>query len=98
MNNSLSLLLLSLSVYSVRSVWFTPAYTTSVLMIVNGGWLVFTLAVLAYLLLHQFNCIRQPIWPSLTSEGVEKLDENTKKFMRAVLRARHIVGKQAQTH
>ena len=79
-------------VCSLRSVWFTPTYTISVIIAVNGAWLFLTLCVLVYLLLHQWNVFRKPIWPTLTSDGVEKLNDHTKKFMKGVLRARHVIG------
>ncbi|XP_067933350.1 uncharacterized protein [Watersipora subatra] len=83
----------SFDAYSLRSVWFTPQYTLSVLIAINGFWFFITICILVYLLLHQFNVFSKPIWPTLTSEGVDKLEEVTKKFMKGVLRARHIIEK-----
>lgn len=64
----------------------------NVIIAVNVAWFIVTVSALVYLLLHQCNVIRRPIWPTLTSDGVEKLNEQTKKFMKGVLRARHIIG------
>ena len=79
--------------YSGRSVWFTPQYTTGTLIVVNGAWALVMAAILINLLLHQTNVLKTPIWPSLMSDGVEKLEDHTKKFMKGVLVARHVVGK-----
>jgi len=54
---------------------------------------IFTLSFMVYLLLSHFGCVSGTLWPSMTSDGVEKLGDQTKKYMRGVLRARHLVGK-----
>lgn len=50
------------------------------------------LATFVYLILHHFQvCCSKPLWPSLFQPRSKCLDENTSRYMRAILRGRKLL-------
>ena len=84
---------------TLRSPWLTPTYLLPILYIVSGVWFFLCLLFVLYLLLKHFGafarCSKEPLWPTLTSRGVSKLSSETRKYMRTILRARHVLGKNS---
>jgi hypothetical protein len=70
-------------------------YPLYALICVNSLWLLVTIAWVAFLLLRYFHVIgaKQPLWPTLSRDGKSDMELETKKYMRAVLRGRHILEK-----
>lgn len=70
-------------------------YPLYALICVNSLWLLVTIIWVTYLLLRYFRVIypKQPLWPTLSRDGKSDMEIETKKYMRAVLRGRHILEK-----
>lgn len=87
----------SVDAYSLNSVYLTPQYMVYELSIIHAFWLICTLIFLLYLVVRHCGCcarcFRYPLWPSMTSEGLYKLSPETRKYVRAVLKGRTLVGK-----
>lgn len=84
------------NVDGVDSVFFTVSYLSVELLAINAFWLGMTTLWLIYIVLRYFGCLckSKPLWPQLTSSGLESLDDQTQKYMRAILCGR-IVLEQA---
>ncbi|XP_032219672.2 uncharacterized protein LOC5519119 [Nematostella vectensis] len=69
-------------------------YPLYALITVNGLWTVVAMAWVIYLLLRYYQVVGQgrPLWPMLSKDG-KSMDGETKKYMQAVLRGRHILEK-----
>lgn len=61
----------------------------------NSIWLAVAIGWIIYLLLRYYQVIggKRPLWPTLSRDGKSDMDTETKKYMRAVLRGRHILEK-----
>ncbi|KAK3727861.1 hypothetical protein QZH41_001640 [Actinostola sp. cb2023] len=70
-------------------------YPLYALVCVNALWLAVAIAWVIYLLLRYFQVIgkKRPLWPTLSRDGKSDMEAETKKYMRAVLRGRHILEK-----
>lgn len=96
------LLLASLGVVqnaeSSDSVFFQPTFLVSELLVVNCFWLGFTFLWSAYILLRYSGllCKSRPLWPQMDNSRCEKMAENTRKYLRALLCGR-VVLEQALT-
>ena len=81
---------------TVRNVWLTPDYLKVILWIINIGWLVCVVLFVLYLILRHCGCwrccCREPLWPSMTSNSMKTLSPETRKFVKAILRGRILVG------
>ena len=77
----------------VDSVFFTVRYLSIELLAINVFWLGMMAMWLLYVILRYFGCLckSKPLWPQLTSSGLQQLDENTEKYMRAILCGRIIL-------
>ena len=82
---------------SLASVWLTPTYMNTVLLIINVTWLCGAVTFVVYLSIRHTRCCSKrclyPLWPSLTSEGLNKLSPETRKYVRAIIRSRTLIGK-----
>jgi MFS family permease len=88
-------LIASFNSYNVQSVWFTPNYSYYVLIFIQGLWVLLTLIFLFYITLRHFMlcvCVKRPLWPSITSKGLDNISITTKKYIRGILRARLVLG------
>ncbi|XP_071500610.1 uncharacterized protein [Diadema antillarum] len=81
------------------SVFFTVDYLFLELLVLNVGWLGMTILWLVYVILRYTGCLckSRPLWPQLTSSGLDRLDENTQKYMRAVLCGRIVLEEALST-
>ena len=86
----------SFNSFSLASAWLTPSYLNILLALVAGIWLSLTFIFVAYLVVRQTGmCSRfcpHPLWPSMTSDGLNKLSPETRKYVRAIVRCRALVG------
>ena len=75
--------------------FFVPPIPELILTWVNIAWLCVAVLWLVYLLLRYLHIIlpKQPLWPMLSTDGKSNISEETKKYMRAVLRGRHTLEK-----
>ncbi|CAH1772877.1 unnamed protein product, partial [Owenia fusiformis] len=93
-NSLLGTMLTSFDAFSVRSPWLTPTYMTYMLIAINVVWLISVIVFIIYLVVRHFGGCRkylQPLWPSITTHGLNKLTPETRKFMRAILKAKQIM-------
>ena len=81
--------------FTVQSVWLLPDYTILILIFINGVWLGCLLLFCLYITIRSCTCCKwsEPLWPSMTSQGINRLSEHTQKFVRAMLHARILLGK-----
>ena len=77
---------------SFSSVLAVDPYPHLLLFWLNLTWVIVTILWIAYLLCRHFDK-RHPLWPKLSTDGNSDMSEETKKYMRAVLRGRHILEK-----
>ena len=71
---------------------FADPYPRYFLVALNLTWLVVTFLWICYLLWCYFDK-NYSLWPKLTTDGASDINEETKKYMRAVLRGRHVLEK-----
>lgn len=83
-----------LSSDAVNSLVVHP-YPYYALVTLNSIWLAVAIGWVIYLLLRYFQVVgfKKPLWPTLSRDGISDMDKETKKYMRAVLRGRHILEK-----
>ena len=79
----------------IINAFFAPPIPGTILIWLNVGWASVTVLWLAYLILRHLKVIypKQPLWPMLGTNGKSNIGEETKKYMRAVLRGRHTLEK-----
>ena len=79
----------------IVNAFFVPPVPQTILTWVNISWLCVAVLWLAYLLLRYLHIIlpKQPLWPMLSTDGKSNISEETKKYMRAVLKGRHTLEK-----
>lgn len=87
----------SFNSFSLASVWITPSYLNVTLVIIAVTWLISVASFVTYLFIRHFGfggkfCV-QPLWPSMTSEGLNKLSPETRKYVRSIIRCRTLIGK-----
>ncbi|XP_071953972.1 uncharacterized protein [Antedon mediterranea] len=73
--------------------FFTPTYLYDELLAIFGFWLGVTILWVIYVALRytRILCPRRPLWPQMTTRGMEKLSEDTQKYMRALLEGRIVL-------
>ena len=79
------------------SVWMAGNYVNAILLIINIFWAIFALAFIIFLLCRQcigFQCFwcTGPLWPSMTQSELDKLQPETQKFIKMILRGRILAG------
>lgn len=74
---------------------YAPPIPEIILTWINVGWSCGAILWLIYLLGRYFGVLfsKRPLWPTLTTDGKSNISEETKKYMRAVLRGRHTLEK-----
>ncbi|XP_072019322.1 uncharacterized protein [Amphiura filiformis] len=82
-----------------NTVFFQTEYLFSELLAINLAWVLFTGLWFICISLRNFGilCKRYLLWPRMTSRGLDKLDEDTRKYMRAILRGRIVLEKALST-
>jgi len=72
-----------------------PPSISNILMAINLSWLVFTCLWIFYLMILNNGGLRrnERIWPRLSYESSNKIGEDTKKYLKAALKARVILEK-----
>ncbi|XP_062510031.1 uncharacterized protein LOC134186129 [Corticium candelabrum] len=76
----------------VENALLTGKYLEGDLIVLSSSAAILFLFVLAYLVLHHFQiCCSKPLWPSLFQPGANGLDENTARYMCAILRGRKLL-------
>lgn len=69
-----------------------------ILISLNGGWLTIFLLWVVYLVLREKKLIgRRTLWPRLSYENSNDVGEDTKKYLKAVLRGRHTLEQALST-
>ena len=69
-----------------------------ILISLNGGWLTVFLLWVVYLVLREKKIIgRRALWPRLSYENSNDVGEDTKKYLKAVLRGRHTLEQALST-
>ena len=69
-----------------------------ILISLNGGWLTVFLVWVVYLVLREKKVIgRNTLWPRLSYENSNDVGEDTKKYLKAVLRGRHTLEQSLST-
>ncbi|XP_074641511.1 uncharacterized protein LOC141899231 [Tubulanus polymorphus] len=89
-------LIASYNPYTVQSPWFTPNYSFWVIILIASIWLICALVFFIHIALRYHGlciCFKRPLWPLLTSEGLNKLGPYTKKYLKAMLRSRRVLEK-----
>ncbi|XP_077981309.1 uncharacterized protein LOC144436390 [Glandiceps talaboti] len=78
---------------NILSAFLTPSYLIWVLVSTQGIWFSVTVIWLLYLLCRYFQCCcsNKPLWPRMTSHGLDDLGEYTRKYMQALLHGRIIL-------
>ena len=77
---------------NVENALLTGVYLEGNLIAISILAAVLFLAISVYLVLHHFQvCCSKPLWPSLFQPGSSRLDENTSRYMRAILRGRKLL-------
>ncbi|XP_013381613.1 uncharacterized protein LOC106152545 isoform X1 [Lingula anatina] len=96
-NSLIGAMITSFTPATLQSPWFTPTYVLYMLIIINGLWLLCVIGFLLYLGLKQYGkcpcCGQEPLWPTMTSHGLDKLSPQTRKFTRGILTARQLMEK-----
>ena len=79
----------------IVNAFFAPPIPFTLLTWLNISWVCVAILWLAYLLLRYTHVIlaKRPLWPTLSTDGKSNISEETKKYMRAVLRGRHTLEK-----
>lgn len=79
----------------IVNAFFAPPIPLTILTWVNISWACVAVLWIVYLLLRYMHVIlpKQPLWPMLSTDGRSNISEETKKYMRAVLRGRHTLEK-----
>ncbi|KAJ7386621.1 hypothetical protein OS493_008772 [Desmophyllum pertusum] len=79
----------------IVNAFFAPPIPFTLLTWLNISWVCVAILWLAYLLLRYTHVIlaKRPLWPTLSTDGRSNISEETKKYMRAVLRGRHTLEK-----
>ena len=82
-----------------NTVFFQTTYLFSELLAINLFWILFTGLWFLYISLRNFGilCKRNTLWPQMTNRGLDKLDEDTRKYMRAILRGRIVLEQALST-
>ena len=79
----------------IVNAFFAPPIPFTILTWVNVSWACVAVLWIVYLLLRYMRVIfpKQPLWPMLSTDGKSIISEETKKYMRAVLKGRHTLEK-----
>lgn len=74
---------------------YAPPIPETILLWINVSWVCAAVIWIIYLLGRYLRVLfpRRPLWPTLTTDGKSNISEETKKYMRAVLRGRHTLEK-----
>ena len=74
---------------------YAPPIPATILTWVNISWVCGAFFWIVYLLGRYLRVLfpKRPLWPTLTTDGKSNISEETKKYMRAVLKGRHTLEK-----
>ena len=74
---------------------YAPPIPETILTWINVSWACGAILWIVYLLARYLRVLfpKRPLWPTLTTDGKSNISEETKKYMRAVLRGRHTLEK-----
>ncbi len=78
------------------NVWLSPNYLIKLLIGIQVVWVFFCGVFILYLVIRHAGCCHRcypyPLWPTMTSDGLNKLNIDTRKYVRAILKGRTLVG------
>lgn len=82
-----------------NTVFFQTEYLFTELLAINLLWVVVTASWFVYICLRNFGvlCKRNSLWPQMTNRGLDKLDEDTRRYMHSILRGRIVLEKSLST-
>ncbi|XP_070562508.1 uncharacterized protein [Ptychodera flava] len=77
----------------ILSAFLTPTYLKWELAGILGCWAFVTVIWFFYVLIRYYGlcCKKHPLWPQMTSHGLDDLSEHTRKYMQALLHGRIIL-------
>ncbi|XP_038067918.1 uncharacterized protein LOC119737550 isoform X2 [Patiria miniata] len=81
------------NLFDTNSVFFQIEYLFSELLAIGAFWSAFTIIWFVYVLLRYFGilCRGVPLWPEMTSRDLNKLSDETQKYMKALLKGRIVL-------
>lgn len=86
-------LMTATSTFNLSNPWLLPENLIWVLLAINGLLLVFSIIFVIYLICST-SCsrCRKMLWPSETAHQLKRLNPDTQKYIKAILRARYVLG------
>ncbi|XP_006822682.1 uncharacterized protein LOC100373635 [Saccoglossus kowalevskii] len=78
---------------SIRSAFLTPTYLIWELAGIVGCWVIVTVVWLIYIICRYNGCCCRddPLWPRMTSHGLDELSDDTRKYMQSLLHGRIVL-------
>lgn len=95
-NCLLGCLVTTFNVYTLKSPYLTRSYVLIELAVINGFWLLCFLGFVIYLVTRTYgcwsSCCKGPLWPAMTSDGLADVTPETRKYVKAILHGRNLLG------